>query len=63
MGRAIFCRASLSTLVLRVMGNSRPAALCSHMPEQREQMVRYYGFYSHVTLDLDFGASAVPASP
>jgi len=41
----------------------RPAAMCSPIPDRREQMVRYYGFHSHVTLDLDFEASAAPASP
>jgi len=25
------------------------AALCSHIPDQGEQMLRYYGFYSNVT--------------
>jgi len=24
------------------------AAMCSHIPDQREQMIRYYGFYSNV---------------
>jgi hypothetical protein len=28
------------------------AALCSHIPDQREQMVRYYGFYSNVSRGL-----------
>ncbi|NQT66748.1 MAG: transposase [Actinobacteria bacterium] len=26
----------------------RMAALCSHIPEQGEQMLRYYGYYSNV---------------
>jgi hypothetical protein len=25
------------------------AAMCSHIPDQREQMVRYYGFYRNVS--------------
>ena len=28
------------------------AAMCSHIPDQREQMVRYYGFYSNVSRGL-----------
>jgi len=27
------------------------AAMCSHMPDKGEQMVRYYGFYSNVSRD------------
>jgi len=26
--------------------------MCSHIPDQREQMVRYYGFYSNVSRGL-----------
>ena len=28
------------------------AAMTSHIPDQREQMVRYYGFYSNVSCGL-----------
>jgi len=28
------------------------AAMCSHIPNQGEQMIRYYGFYSNVSRGL-----------
>ena len=37
------------------------AAMCSHIPNRREQMVRYYGYYSNVSRGkrqkegIDFG--------
>ena len=28
------------------------ASMCTHIPDQREQMVRYYGFYSNISRGL-----------
>jgi hypothetical protein len=39
------------------------AAMISHIPDQREQMVRYYGFYSNVSRGLRKRKIKTPSFP